>query len=34
MVSVAETVHTAEIHCYEAHGIARREYKLKLPLID
>jgi hypothetical protein len=28
------TVHAAEIHSYEAHGIGRREYKLKLPLID
>jgi hypothetical protein len=28
------SVHTAEVHWYEAHGIGRREYKLKLPLID
>lgn len=24
----------AEIHWYEAHGIGRREYKLKLPFLD
>ena len=23
------SVHTAEIHWYEAHGIGRREYKIK-----
>jgi hypothetical protein len=28
------TVHRAEVHWYEAHGIGRKEYKLKLPLID
>lgn len=28
------TLHTAEIHWYEAHGIGKREFKLKLPLID
>jgi hypothetical protein len=28
------TVHTAEIHWYEAHGIVKREYKIKFPLID
>ena len=28
------TVHTAEIHWYEAHGIGRKEYKLKFPLLD
>ena len=28
------TVHTAEIHWYEAHGIGKREYKIKFPLID
>jgi len=26
------TLHTAEIHWYEAHGLGRKEYKLKLPL--
>ena len=28
------SVHTAEIHWYEAHGIGKKEYKLKLPLLD
>lgn len=28
------TVHTAEVHWYEAHGIGRRELKLKFPLLD
>jgi hypothetical protein len=28
------TVHTAEIHWYEAHGIGRREFKIKFPLLD
>ncbi|CAN5653229.1 hypothetical protein BH10CHL1_BH10CHL1_31170 [soil metagenome] len=28
------TIHTAEIHWYEAHGIGRKEFKLKLPLLD
>ena len=28
------TVHEAEIHWYEAHGIGRREMKLKFPLLD
>jgi hypothetical protein len=28
------SVHTAEIHWYEAHGIGKKEFKLKLPLID
>jgi hypothetical protein len=27
-------VHTAEVHWYEAHGIGRREFKLKFPLLD
>lgn len=27
-------VHTAEVHWYEAHGIGRKEMKLKLPLLD
>ena len=25
------TVHVAEVHWYEAHGIGRRELKLKIP---
>lgn len=28
------TIHTAEIHCYEAHGIGKKEFKLKFRLID
>jgi hypothetical protein len=28
------TIHLAEVHWYEAHGIGRKEYKLKLPLLD
>jgi len=29
-----DTLHTAEVHWYEAHGIGRREMKLKFPLLD
>jgi len=28
------TVRQAEIHWYEAHGIGRREMKIKFPLLD
>lgn len=28
------STHTAEIHWYEAHGIGKKEFKLKFPLID
>jgi len=28
------TVHRAEVHWYEAHGIGRREMKIKFPLLD
>jgi hypothetical protein len=28
------TVHTAEVHWYEAHGIGQREMKIKFPLLD
>jgi hypothetical protein len=28
------TVHTAEIHWYEAHGVGRYEVKIKFPLLD
>ncbi len=28
------TIHTAEVHWYEAHGIGKREFKLKFPLLD
>lgn len=27
-------IRSAEIHWYEAHGIGRREFKLKLPFLD
>jgi hypothetical protein len=29
-----DSIHSAEIHWYEAHGVGRRELKLKLPLLD
>ena len=29
-----DTIHEAEVHWYEGHGIGRRELKLKLPLLD
>ena len=28
------TIHTAEVHWYGAHGIGRKECKLKFPLLD
>ena len=28
------SIHTAEVHWYEAHGIGRREMKSKFPLLD
>ena len=28
------TLHTAELHWYEAHGIGKKEFKLKFPLMD
>jgi hypothetical protein len=28
------TVHRAEVHWFEAHGIGRRELKIKFPLLD
>ena len=28
------TIHTAEVHSYGTHGIGRKEFKLKLPLLD
>ena len=28
------TIHTAEVHWYEAHGIGRKELKIKSPLLD
>jgi hypothetical protein len=29
-----DTVHRAEVHWYEAHGIGRREMKITFPLLD
>lgn len=31
---IDRTVHTAELHWYEAHGIGRKEFKIKFPLLD
>jgi len=28
------TIHKAEVHWYEAHGVGRREIKIKFPLLD
>jgi hypothetical protein len=28
------SIRTAEIHWYEAHGIGKKEFKLKLPFLD
>lgn len=28
------TIRLAELHWYEAHGIGKREFKLKLPFLD
>ena len=28
------TIHTAEVHWYEAHGIGRKELKIRFPLLD
>ena len=28
------TIHEAELHWYEAHGVGRREMKIKFPLLD
>ena len=28
------TMHTAEVHWYEAHGVGKKELKIKFPLID
>jgi hypothetical protein len=29
-----DTIRLAEIHRYEAHGIGKKEFKLKLPFLD
>jgi hypothetical protein len=31
---VDSAIRLAEIHWYEAHGIGKKEYKLKLPFLD
>jgi len=31
---VDETIRLAEIHWYEAHGVGKKEFKLKLPFLD
>ena len=28
------TIHKAEVHWYEAHGIGKKEFKVKPPLLD
>ncbi|MEH6873853.1 MAG: hypothetical protein V7849_05525 [Candidatus Competibacter sp.] len=28
------TIHTAEVHCDEAHGISKKEFKIKFSLLD
>lgn len=28
------TIHFAELHWYEAHGIGKKEFKIKFPLLD
>jgi len=28
------TIRLAELHWYEAHGIGKKEFKLKLPFLD
>lgn len=29
-----DTIRLAELHWYEAHGIGKKEFKLKLPFLD
>lgn len=31
---VSDRIRLAEIHWYEAHGIGKREFKIKLPFLD
>jgi len=31
---VSGRIRLAEVHWYEAHGIGKREFKLKLPFLD
>lgn len=28
------TIHLAELHWYEAHGVGQKEFKIKFPLLD
>ena len=28
------TIHLAELHWYQAHGIGKKEFKIKFPLLD
>lgn len=28
------SIRTAEVHWYEAHGVGKKEFKLKLPFLD
>jgi hypothetical protein len=28
------TIHAAELHWYEAHGVGKKEIKIKFPLLD
>jgi len=28
------TMHSAEVHWYEAHGVGQKEFKIKFPLLD
>lgn len=32
--SLDGTVHIAEVHWYEAHGIGKKEFKIKFALLD
>jgi hypothetical protein len=31
---IARTIHSAEVHWYEAHGVGRKELKITFPLLD
>lgn len=31
---ISGRIRLAELHWYEAHGIGRKEYKIKLPFLD
>lgn len=34
VVLIDGTIRQAEIHWYEAHGIGKKEFKIKLPFLD